>query len=99
MIQNKSASNFRLTMLLALLPLLILTTCSTSLTSANAAASRASGDNTLNTWSVSQNGNLLQIGYGSGTSFPQYAALDLSSSYFRMVYSMASQWGTSIVLL
>jgi hypothetical protein len=96
MIQNRSTNKIRLAVSLALLPLLILVACSTSLTSTNAASSKNS---TSNTWSVSQNGNILQIGYGSGTNFPQYAALDLSSSYFRMVYSTTSQWGTSIVLL
>jgi len=42
---------------------------------------------------------VLQIGYGSGVSFPQYAALHLNSGYFRMVYSTASGWGTSVILL
>ena len=99
MIQNPSARKFRLTMLFALLPLLILTASSTSLPSAKAAANKASLVSNSNTWSVSQNGNLLQIGYGSGSSFPQYAVLDLSSSYFRMVYSTSSGWGTSVILL
>jgi hypothetical protein len=44
-------------------------------------------------------GTILQIGYGSGTNFPQYAALYLNTGYFRMVYSTTSGWGTSIVLL
>lgn len=86
-----------LSMALALLPLM-LASCASTLTSANA-ASQPQGNATTNTWSVSQNGTILQIGYGSGTNFPQYAALDLSSSYFRMVYSTTSQWGTSIILL
>ncbi len=51
------------------------------------------------TWSVSRNGAVLQIGYGSGVDFPQYAALHLSSGYFRMVYSTTSGWGTSVILL
>jgi hypothetical protein len=88
----------RLCMVLVLLPLLILVGCSTTPTSASA-ASQSRGNTTTNTWSVSQNGTILQIAYGSGTNFPQYAALDLSSSYFRMVYGTTSQWGTSIVLL
>jgi hypothetical protein len=50
-------------------------------------------------WSIRRAGAVLQIGYGSGTSIPQYAALDLHSGYFRMVYSRTSGWGTSIVLL
>ncbi len=53
----------------------------------------------MRTWSVSRNGSVLQIGYGSGADFPQYAALHLRSSYFRMVYSTASGWGTSVILL
>jgi hypothetical protein len=98
----------RLSMLLALLPLIVLASCATTPTSASV-PSTASKNTTAgatshlniatNKWSVSQSSNILQIGYGSGSSFPQYAALDLSSSYFRMVYSTTSQWGTSVVLL
>ena len=51
------------------------------------------------TWSVSRDGSVLQIGYGSGVDFPQYAALHLRSSFFRMVYSRAAGWGTSVILL
>lgn len=50
-------------------------------------------------WSISQSGHLLQINYGAGSSFPQYAVLDLQSSYFRMNPGPPSGWGTSIVLL
>jgi hypothetical protein len=39
------------------------------------------------------------VGYGSGMSYPQYGSLDLSSSYFRLVYSTDAHWGTSMVLL
>jgi len=78
----------------ALLPLVMVT----SGARADAASpSRASAG--AKTWSVSRNGSILQIGYGSGVNFPQYAALDLSSGYFRMVYSTASDWGTSVLLL
>lgn len=51
------------------------------------------------TWSVTKNGNIVQIAYGNGTSFPQYGALDLSSSYLRLVYGPTSGWGTSLILL
>ncbi len=47
-------------------------------------------------WSVSQNGSLLQINYGTVANSPEYAVLDLSSSYFRMNYGPTSGWGTSI---
>lgn len=47
-------------------------------------------------WSVNQNGNLLEISYGSNGNYPQYAVLDLASSYFRMNYGPTSGWGTSI---
>jgi hypothetical protein len=50
-------------------------------------------------WVVSQNGNLLQINYGSGSSFPQYGVIDLQSSYFRLNPGPPSGWGTSVVLL
>jgi hypothetical protein len=41
----------------------------------------------------------LQIGYGSGRHFPQYAVLDLRHGFLRMVYSRTAGWGTSVVLL
>lgn len=51
------------------------------------------------TWLVRQRGTVLEIAYGSGSHFPQYAALHLDSSYFRMVYSPQSGWGTSMILM
>lgn len=50
-------------------------------------------------WVVSQSGNLLQINYGSGSSFPEYGVIDLQSSYFRLNPGPPSGWGTSVVLL
>ncbi|MEJ5251955.1 MAG: hypothetical protein HPY54_05725 [Chthonomonadetes bacterium] len=50
-------------------------------------------------WQVRQRGTILEISYGSGSSFPQYAALHLDSGYFRMVHSPQSGWGTSVILL
>lgn len=50
-------------------------------------------------WSVTRNGNILQINYGTASSSPQYGALDLSSSYFRMNPGPPSGWGTSLILL
>ena len=50
-------------------------------------------------WSVSQKGNILEIAYGSEGNYPQYAALHLNDSYFRLVYGPESNWGTSIILL
>lgn len=51
------------------------------------------------TWSVTQKGSVVEIAYGKGTYFPQYAALHLNDSYFRMVYGPESVWGTSVTLL
>lgn len=92
------ARSSRLCIVLVLLPLIMLAGCSITTTSASAAPP-SHGNTTTNTWSVTQNGTILQIAYGSGASFPQYAALDLSSSYFRMVYSTTSNWGISVILL
>jgi len=50
-------------------------------------------------WIVTQTADELRIAYGSGTDFPQYAALHLDSSYFRMNYGPESGWGTSVVLM
>lgn len=46
-------------------------------------------------WSWQQRGNILEIGYGG----PQYAALHLNDSYFRMNYGPQSSWGTSVILM
>lgn len=52
----------------------------------------------VDTWSVVYGGTIIQINYGNGTNFPQYAALDTNSSYLRLV-APDTNWGTSIVLL
>ena len=78
----------------ALLPVLLMASCAPA--SAGSPSRATAG---TKTWSVSRNGSVLQIAYGSGVDFPQYAALHLSSSYFRMVYSTTSGWGTSVILL
>ncbi len=50
-------------------------------------------------WHVIQIENELQISYGIGTDFPQYAVLHLNDSYFRLNYGPISNWGTSVILL
>src|SRR5437899_1682882 len=79
--------------------LLLLIMMAGSFTSSASANTASSGNTSTKTWSVSQNGNDLQIAYGSGTTFYQYGSLDLGSSYFRLVYSSTSNWGTSLILL
>ncbi len=51
------------------------------------------------TWSVTRSGNVAEIAYGSGSKYPQYAALHVDSSYFRMSTGPGAGWGTSVVLL
>lgn len=51
------------------------------------------------TWSVTRQDDVLEIAYGRDGLFPQYAALHLGSSYFRLNYGPQSAWGTSVVLL
>jgi hypothetical protein len=68
---------------------LILTGCNTSPTTSNLSKS----------WSITQTGSIVEIGYGSESDFHQYAALHPESSYFRMNYGPGSGWGTSVVLL
>jgi len=48
---------------------------------------------------VVREGDVLRIHWGADTDFPQYAALHLDSSFFRMNYGPQSGWGTSVVLL
>ena len=50
-------------------------------------------------WSVRQNGTVVEIAFGKGTDHPQYAALHTESGYFRMNTGPGSGWGTSIVVL
>lgn len=50
-------------------------------------------------WDVRQQGDILEVGYGKGGDFPQYAALHLNDSYFRLNYGPSCGWGTSIILL
>lgn len=50
-------------------------------------------------WSVTQRGSIVEVAYGKGADFPQYAAIHLESGYFRMNYGPESGWGTSIILL
>jgi len=49
-------------------------------------------------WNVHQNGNILEIAYGSGEDFPQYAALHTDSGYLRLIPTCDSGWGTSVVV-
>ncbi|MCX5891322.1 MAG: hypothetical protein NTY36_18020 [Deltaproteobacteria bacterium] len=51
-----------------------------------------------NTWSVTNNGVILEIAYGQGANFPQFAALYLNSGYLRLINGKNSGWGTSVVL-
>lgn len=55
--------------------------------------------NNESAWSVTKRNNTIEIAYGCGTDFVQYAVIHLESSYFRMNYGPESGWGTSIVLL
>ncbi len=50
-------------------------------------------------WSVVRNGQILEVSYGVGSDFPQYAALHTDSSLLRLNYGKHSAWGTSIILL
>lgn len=39
---------------------------------------------TVQSWSVAQRGNIVEVGYGGGSDFPQYAAHHADSSYLRL---------------
>lgn len=100
MYQHRYKRISRLSIVFVMLLLMLLAGCAITPTSAKT-ASPSQGNTTTNSWSVSPDstGTILQIGYGSGTNFPQYAALYLNTGYFRMIYSTTAGWGTSIVLL
>jgi len=50
-------------------------------------------------WGVTQIGPRVEISHGQNGNFPQYAALDLNSGYFRLIPDTSSGWGTSVVLV
>lgn len=50
-------------------------------------------------WDVKQNGNILEVAYGNGQNFPQYAALHIDSGYLRLINSPTAGWGTSVVVV
>jgi hypothetical protein len=50
------------------------------------------------TWSVTPAGDILEVGYGCGTDFPQHAALHLASCYARFVPTADSAFATSVIL-
>lgn len=54
---------------------------------------------TLSPWEVTRVGDELRIAYEHDGAAPQYAALHLNDSYFRMNYGPGSGWGTSLVLM
>lgn len=50
-------------------------------------------------WTVDQLNDEVRIFHKWGSQFPQYAALHLDDSYFRLNYGPGSGWGTSVILL
>lgn len=51
-------------------------------------------------WHVTQRKRVLRVAYRVGEfNIPQYCALHLDSSYFRLCPSVVCGWGTSVVLL
>lgn len=50
-------------------------------------------------WSVAQRGSIVEVGYGAGNHFPQYAALHSECGFLRVTPSPLTAWGTSIILL
>ncbi len=52
-----------------------------------------------NSWSVTHKGHIIEVGYGCGSTFPQYAALHTDCGFLRLNYGPDSAWGTSIALL
>ncbi|MCG3157902.1 MAG: hypothetical protein DKINENOH_04538 [bacterium] len=51
------------------------------------------------TWSLEKKGAILAISFRQENQFPQYGALHMNSSYFRLNYGPESDWGTSVILL
>lgn len=62
-------------------------------------SSHTSPPTVLKFWSASQRGSIVEVSYGSGTCFPQYAALHIDCGFLRINWGPHSGWGTSLVLL
>lgn len=52
-----------------------------------------------NSWSVAQRESIVEVGFGGGADFPQYAALHTDVGFLRLNYGRDSDWGTSIIML
>lgn len=50
-------------------------------------------------WLVDKLDDQVRIFHQNGTAFPQYGALHLNDSYFRLNYGPGSEWGTSVILM
>lgn len=50
-------------------------------------------------WGLAERDGVLELSFGSGGSFPQYAALHLDCGYLRLVSGPGSAWGTSVVVV
>jgi hypothetical protein len=50
-------------------------------------------------WTVDQLNDQVRIFHKAGAQYPQYAALHLTDSYFRLNYGIGSGWGTSVILM
>jgi hypothetical protein len=57
------------------------------------------GGGSYQSWSVTLRGDTLEIAYGRGSDYPQYAVLHLDSGCLRMVYGPDCGWGTSVVVM
>jgi hypothetical protein len=55
-------------------------------------------ETTVNSWSVLQNGQILELHYGVGRN-SQFGALHTDSSFLRLNYGKDFGWGSSIILL
>jgi hypothetical protein len=50
-------------------------------------------------WDLAIRGGIAELFFGSGSTFPQYAALHLDSGYLRLVSGPCDAWGTSVVVV
>jgi hypothetical protein len=50
-------------------------------------------------WSVTQRGSIVEVGFGHGVDFPQYAAVHTNDGFLRLNCGPGSGWGSSIILL
>jgi hypothetical protein len=61
--------------------------------------SRGASAASTDSWSAAQRASIVEVGFGGGVDFPQYAAFHTDRGFLRLNYGRESGWGTSVIVL